>query len=313
MKKLFLAIALLASVASCTKDDVTSQNKEEIGFGGPFVSNSVKSAVDPSYVTTDDPTKKNLTSFKVYGAVEGVNIFNGNIVSKGTSAYGTSAWSCDGTTQYWVAGADYIFDAVVDATTVNTDNQTGLPVSLSYEASTQKDMLHNRVTTIGKPADNNGLVTFEFTHLLSKVKFTVDNTTASTATNYQYTISDIAITNTYTAGDYAVSTGTWSYTSTGNYSVNAITVASATSQESDKEVLLIPGAEVGVSFKVNVQIKSGDEWKTLSTTPVTKSNVVTLAANTAYNFQISVGLDDEIKFTAKPLPAWTNTNPNPSI
>lgn len=312
MKKLFLAIALLVSVVSCTKDNVINQDKELIGFGGPFISNSVKSAEDPSYVTTDDNTKNNLTSFNVYGAVEGVNIFNGNLVSKGSSAYG-SAWSCAGTTQYWVAGANYIFDAVVDATTVNTDINTGLPVSLSYTASTQKDMLHNRVTTTGKPTTNNGLVAFSFTHLLSKVKFTVENTTASTATNYQYTISDIVITNTYATGDYAVPAGTWSNTTSGTQSVNAITVASAKSQESDKEVLLIPGANVGVSFKVNIQIKSGDEWKTLSTTPVTKSNVVTLAANTAYNFQISVGLDDEIKFTAKPLPDWTNANPNPSI
>lgn len=312
MKKLFLAIALLVSVVSCTKDNVINQDKELIGFGGPFISNSVKSAEDPSYVTTDDNTKNNLTSFNVYGAVEGVNIFNGNLVSKGSSAYG-SAWSCAGTTQYWVAGANYIFDAVVDATTVNTDTNTGLPVSLSYTASTQKDMLHNRVTTTGKPTTNNGLVAFSFTHLLSKVKFTVENTTASTATNYQYTISDIVITNTYATGDYAVPAGTWSNTTSGTQSVNAITVASAKSQESDKEVLLIPGANVGVSFKVNIQIKSGDEWKTLSTTPVTKSNVVTLAANTAYNFQISVGLDDEIKFTAKPLPDWTNANPNPSI
>lgn len=308
MKKLFLAIALLATVASCTKDNVTSQNNEAIGFGKPFVPNTVRS-IDPSY----GPNAVALTAFNVYGTVEGVNIFNGNTVSKGDSEYGTEAWSCTGTTQYWVAGANYIFDAVVGATAVNQDATTKLPTSLSYTASTQTDMLHNRVTTTGKPADNNGLVTFEFTHLLSKVKFTVENTTASTATNYQYTISDIVITNTYATGDYAVPAGTWSNTISGTQSVNAITVASASSEESATEYLLIPGANVGVSFKVNVQIKSGDEWKTLSTTPVTKSNVVTLAANTAYNFQISVGLDDEIKFTAKPLPDWTNANPNPSI
>ena len=319
MKKLFLAIALLATVASCTKDNVINQDKELIGFGGPFISNSVKSAADPSYVTTDDNTKNNLTSFNVYGAVEGVNIFNGNLVSKGSSAYG-SAWSCAGTTQYWVAGADYIFDAVVDATTVNTDNQTGLPVSLYYEASTQKDMLHNRVTTTGKPTTNNGLVAFSFTHLLSKVKFTVENTTSADATNYRYTVTDIVITNAYATGKYAVvdqkdsenkdvTKNTWFDLTKGTQSIADMTIASNTTEECAKEVLLIPGAEVGVTFNVNAQIKDGNDWKTLTTTPVTKTGVVTLVANNAYNFQVSVGMGGKIEFTANTLPSWTNVTP----
>ena len=323
MKKLFLAIALLASVASCTKDDVINQDKEEIGFGGPFIENSTKAAVDPSYVTTDDQTKNNLTSFKVYGTVKDVNIFNGNTVSKGSSAYETAAWSCDGATQYWVAGANYIFDAVVDATTVNTDINTGLPVSLSYTASTQKDMLHNRVTTTGKPTTNNGLVTFSFTHLLSKVKFTVENTTEETATNYRYTVTGITITNAYTDGKYAVvaqkdsksndvAEKTWFDQTIGTQSIADMTIASKTIEECATEVLLIPGATVGVSFNVNVQVKSGDNWVTISSTPVTKTGVVTLQANNAYNFQVTVGLNNKIEFTATTLPTWT-TNADENI
>lgn len=316
MKKLFLAIALLASVASCTKDDVINESKEAIGFAGPFVENSTKAAVDPSYVTTDDQTKKNLTSFKVYGTVENVNIFNGNTVSKGSSAYGTAAWSCDGVTQYWVAGADYIFDAVVDATTVNTDINTGLPVSLSYTAATQKDMLHNRVTTTGKPTTNNGLVTFSFTHLLSKVKFTVKNTTEETATNYRYTVTGITITNAYADGKYAVvaqndvAEKTWFDQTIGTQSIADMTIASSTTEECATEVLLIPGATVGVSFNVNVQVKSGDNWETISSTPVTKTDVVTLQANNAYNFQVTVGLNNKIEFTATNLPTWTTNADN---
>ena len=288
MKKIFLAIALLSSVASCTKDDVTSQNREAIGFGGPFISNTLKGAIDPSYVTTNDNSKNNLTSFNVYGAVEGVNIFNGNTVSKGTSAYGTAAWSCDGTTQYWVAGANYIFDAVVDATVVNTDNTTGLPQSLSYTASTQKDMLHNRVTTTGKPSTNNGLVTFTFTHLLSKVKFTVENTTSADATNYRYTVTDITITDAYAAGKYAVvdqkdsknvdvTKNTWFDLTPGTQTIADMTIASNKTEECATEVLLIPGANVGVTFKVNAQIKDGDDWKTLTTTSVTSASLIKIA------------------------------------
>ena len=195
MKKLFTILAVAATLVSCAKEDVVREAEgEAIQFGNAFVENSTRAAVDPSYNAT------NLTQFNVYGAVEGVNIFDGDVVKKGGATYGT-AWTVENApTQYWIAGADYIFDAVVDATETVIDTATGLPTTLKYNTSTQKDMLHNRVRTNGKPTDNNGLVAFTFTHLLSKVKFTVTNNTAADAANYRYTITDIAITNANLTG-----------------------------------------------------------------------------------------------------------------
>ena len=172
-------------------------------------------------------------------------------------------------------------------------------------------MLYKRVTTTGKPA--SGLVQFTFTHLLSKVKFTVENETPSTATNYQYTITDIKITSTITEGNYAVSSSTWAPVSTGDHTIADMTVASAATEECATEVLLVPGASVGVSFKVNVQVKNGvsDQWETLSTIPVTKTGVATLATNTAYNFLVTVGLGDNIQFTAMQMTNWDNAADTP--
>ena len=305
MKKLFVALCAIAALAACAKEELVGVNQEAIQFGGPFVENSTRAAVDPSYNAT------NLNAFNVYGAVEGVNIFAGATVTKGTAAYG-EAWTVSGApTQYWIAGANYIFDAVVDATEVVKDTNTGLPTTLKYNTNTQKDMLHQRVTTVGKPTENNGLVAFTFTHLLSKVKLTVENTTANTATDYRYTISNIAITNANLTGDYAVA-GTWSNVTAGSYSIPNITVESATTKECAAEVLLIPGTNlVGINFKVNVEMKSGDTWKTITTTPKTYENVIALTANTAYNFTISVGLDNTIQFTAKPVNSWTENAATP--
>ena len=197
MKKTLIAILALAAVA-CNKADVIDTNPgEAIAFGDAFVDNATK-ATDPSYNATS------LTQFKVYGTVEGVNIYNGNTVSKGNAEYGKAWTVSEAPTQYWIVGANYIFDAVVDATEVVTDGATGLPTTLKYNTNTQKDMLHQRVTTVGKPTTNEGLVAFTFTHLLSKVKFTVENTTAETATDYRYTISEIAITGANLTGDYAI-------------------------------------------------------------------------------------------------------------
>ena len=302
MKKTLIALAALTMVAACNKAEVVETPLgDAIQFGNAFVDNTTKAASDPSY----GATAVALEQFNVYGAVAGVNIFNGNTVSKGNANYG-DAWTCTGTPQYWVEGAAYIFDAVVDATAVTTDTNTGLPTSLNYKASTQKDMLHNRVTTTGKPT--SGLVEFTFGHLLSKVKFTVENESAETATNYQYTVTDIKITNTITEGNYAVPAGTWTTVSTGTQAIANMTVASSKTEECATEVLLIPGAKVGISFKVNVQIKNGNEWKTISTTNVDKTNVVTLAANIAYNFKVTVGLGTSIQFTAHQLSGWTSND-----
>lgn len=309
MKKFILSAAILATLASCNYNNTIATNYEAIQFGNNFVDNSVRAAEDPSY-----GTHKPLTSITVYGAVEDVNIFPGVTVT-GTPGGGAWAQEQGSTVQYWIAGADYTFDAVAgvekSAVTTDTANGTGLPTSIHYEVANQTDMLHKRVTTVGKPVDNNGLVAFTFTHLLSKVKLTVQNDTASAATGYRYTISDIEFTNAYTEGDYAVPAGTWSNLTTpgGTYSIaDNITVASATSGECATEVLLIPGAEVGISFNVKTEIKSGDTWKTLSVEPKAYTKVVTLAANSAYNFKVTLKLENEIKFTVTTNPTWDNGN-----
>ena len=306
MKKTLIAILALAAVA-CNKAEVIESNPgEAIEFGDAFVDNATKAATDPSYNAT------NLDAFKVYGTVEGVNIYNGNTVSQGDAGYG-EAWTVSGApTQYWIAGANYIFDAVVDATAVVTDAATGLPTTLKYNTNTQNDMLHQRVRTVGKPTENNGLVAFTFTHLLSKVKFTVTNNTAATATGYRYTITDIAITDANLTGDYAVA-GTWSNVTTGSYSIPAITVASGKTEECKAEVLLIPGTnKVGMTFKVVVEMNDpiSGKWKTITTTPKTYTEVIALAPNTAYNFNVTLLLNDEIQFTAKPVAEWTSTDPS---
>lgn len=302
MKKLLISMLAVATLASCAKEETLSFDKgEAIQFGNAFVENSTR-ATDPSYNTTTKP----LESFMVYGAVEGVNIFDGDTVERGNAAYG-AAWAIkDAPTQYWIEGARYTFDAVVDATSVTSNKETdGLPTSLNYNTNTQKDMLHNRVTTVGKPTANDGLVAFTFTHLLSKVKFTVTNNTASTATRYRYTVSEIKITNANLVGDYAIPGGTWSGLTTGNYTIPNMTIASNSTVDCEAEVLLIPGTnKVGMTFNVNVQMFDGTTWKTIKTYPKTYTDVKALVANNAYNFKVTVGLDDDIQFTATQSPTW---------
>lgn len=323
MKKLFTILAVAATLVSCAKDETIAVNKgEAIQFGNAFVENSTRAA-DPSYSTTGKGVA--LTTFKVYGAVEGVNIFDGDNVTKGDNVTYGDAWACDGQQQYWIAGANYVFDAVVDATTVVTDTNTGLPVTLTYDATTQKDMLHDRVTTVGKPTENDGLVAFGFTHLLSKINFTVTNNSA-TAEGYSFVVKNITF-NGATAATYDVKTAAWgAATATGatiignertvpvdgvDTKVKDIVVASkAASAELATEVLFIPGT-YGITFTVDI-LYNGNVLSTVNYPATGTTYSHTLAANNAYNFNVNVSVGDPIQFTATTMPEWGNGNTHDS-
>ena len=316
MKKILFSVLAMAAFAACSNEEQIAAPKGEAITFGAFVDNSVRAAtaVDPSY------TAATLDHFDVYGAVNGVNIFDGDEV---TGSVGSNiAWTftdVNTETQYWISGANYTFDAVVDATVVECDG-AGLPLYLEYTADGKTDMLYDRVTTTGKPVENNGLVSFAFTHLLSKVKFTVENTTAEEADNYRYVIKNITITNAYASGNYAVVdqtidettvyANTWFGLVGGTHTIDPLTVASAKTEVGASEVLLIPGASVGVSFTVDIQMYNGSEWVSIpmDNSQKTIANVVTLEANKAYNFKVTLGLGDPIQFTATALDAWENGN-----
>ena len=312
MKKLFIMLAAAATVVSCANEETISRVEgEAIEFGNVFVDNATRAAAatDPSYGAND------ITKFNVYGTVNGVNIFNGNLVEKKTADYG-SAWTLTGAKQYWIDGGEYIFDAVIDADAVTTGDD-GLPTSLSYVVANQKDMLYKRFTTIGKPANNNGLVAFTFNHLLSKVKFSVKNTTDAAATNYRINVTEAKLTNVYPSGDYAVSAGTWTPATATEYILEDLIVNSAATEYHSKEVLLIPGSAVGVYVKAQIEAKDNDtDWTKVSDIEKTFTAVLgkddldndkVLEANKAYNFIVSFGIGNEIQFTVTSNPTWDTT------
>ena len=111
MKKIILAALAIAALASCTKTEVVGVTESNaIAFDNAFVDNATKSVNDPSF------TKSNLTDFAVYGFVEGAVLFDGTQVSKTIINDDLeSAWKYAGT-QYWIAGAQYKFNAVAPMT-----------------------------------------------------------------------------------------------------------------------------------------------------------------------------------------------------
>ena len=325
MKKLFLMLAAAAAVASCSKDyTIVADQGEAIEFGNVFVDNATR-ATDPSYSTTADKGVA-LESFNVYGTVNNVNIFNGNIVSKGSAEYG-DAWTMESSApkQYWIAGANYEFVAVVDGNktvdenviTKTTVNGAGIPTIITYKSDGATDLLCARVER--KNNTNTDVVAFEFTHLLSKVNFTVTNDDTD-AVGYSFVVKNINFKGNV-EGMYNVTDGVWydDQFITGNTVLgNARTVDSTTvkdivvatgvaSNELGTEVLFLPG-EYEITFTVDILYKGN--IITTTNYPTTGAYEFTLAQSNAYNFNVTVAVGDLIQFTATTMPDWDNGNTN---
>ena len=156
--------------------------KEAIAFGGGYVENSTRAADNAS------KTNATLTSFILHGTVTNkvgdsdvtVKLYNGETV-EGT--VGAATWT-GYSKQYWIEGASYKFAAIVDGTVATTNNN--MPATLSYELSSQKDMLYDEEIRNNVTSANYGTVQFTFNHLLSKIFFNFSLNAASGNESYNY-------------------------------------------------------------------------------------------------------------------------------
>ena len=303
MKKLFISMLAVAALASCSQEDVIVADKGDlIGFNS-FVENSTR-ATDPSY------SNKDIAKFNVYGTVNGVLIYPGTEITKGEATYG-AAWTCP-VDQYWIADADYKFVGIVDGNVANvtkTNLENEMPTSVEYTADGKTDLLCQTITR----KNDTSIVKFNFSHLLSKVNFTVVNGSAA-ADGYSFVVKNITF-NGATQATYDVATAKWgTATATGNTvignertvgsdTVKDIVVASkAASAELATEVLFLPG-KYTISFTVDILY----DGKLVTTTnyPATGTYEHTLAANNSYNFKVNVAVGQLIEFSVEKQPTWT--------
>lgn len=316
MKKLLISMLAVAMLASCAKEETLSFDKgEAIQFGNAFVDNTTRA--------NDYGPNNPLTAFKLWGTIKGIEgptaIFADDIV---TGTVGPdSEWNCTTKTQYWIEGATYNFAAVVGGIVTATN---GLPSSIEYTADGNTDLLYARSNQYTGLASNNPKVAFDFKHLLSKIKFTLQNTT-SNATNvgtYTYTLTDVKITNAITKGTYTVAdtknTGN-SYTvrmtadawssneAKGMTFANIEGVTNNTSKSSAAESLIIPMDDAVVSYTVNLY------YGGKKITSTSGSTTVDFAPGCAYNLVVSTGLNNEIKFKVETHPTWTEITPDTAI
>lgn len=293
MKKIFFAVVALAAMSSCSKDQTVAEApQQEIQFGNVFVDNATR---------VDYSNEDALKGFKVYGTISGtagtVALFNGDgaDVTRGTADY-NDPWSCS-ESEYWIPGAAYKFAAVVDAT---ASVEGGLPTTLTTVDDNDmnlKDMLYAEASVAPAVADQ-GIVEFTFSHLLSKVKFTVKSNTEG---DYYHTVTGIKVSN-FQTGTYTINGGTWAGTGSKEVAFADIAnVTNATGAKSNAEMLLVPTTgSYTVTFTVDLYkggSKFGTETKTIEVdTDLVKGN--------AYNFVINCSVGNPIQFSVTNDPSW---------
>ena len=347
MKKyLYIAIAA-ATLSSCSQDDTLDAIQgEAISFSNAFIENSTR-AIDPSFGANG----KDLTSFRVWGEVEGsqngtatwVSIFKNDEV---TGSVGDDVWNCD-KTQYWIVGADYQFAAVVNGGTDESKftYTNNLPSAVTFTSTDgQTDLMYAGVVE-EQGATSNNPVNFNFNHMLAKAVFSVENTTNKGKTetsNYYYKISEVKILNPKTTGTCTFASKAWTSTSqaTGSvYEFGNVTNASSKSTDalttaaieihdrdenktSHRECMLIPhnynetNGLLQVSFKVQLYMEvdnNADNDVLISEETKTPTVAVNFQAGYSYNFNIKVGIGNQIQFTVTSQPTWTDATGEPEI
>ncbi|MBQ6988988.1 MAG: fimbrillin family protein [Alistipes sp.] len=328
MKKILLTITALAALVACSKDEIVeSQPAQAIGFSNIFIENSTRAAYDGSY--NYDGNTGNLTQFHVYGTVTNANNETANIFNKQLVELKNSAWEYT-PIQYWIPGNKYNFTAIADgniegATSVNT-GANSMPTSITVaDASKQKDILLAKSTQdiVGK-AQGNEKVAFTFDHLMSKAKFTVQNSIPTE--KYTYMVTDVKITNAASSATYDLATKGWG-ASSGTYELafgDVVTTSTeigteaawaadaiqpkGDSKESNFERLLIPTqagedtTTVTVSFDCELFYDGVSISKTEDKTATAN---VKLEPGHAYNFKIVLSAPGEpIEFTVTKINDW---------
>lgn len=198
MKKTLIAVLALAAVAACNKAEVIEQNSNNaIVFDAPFIENSTKA---------EDITSENLNDFGVWGYVQDLG---GVIFTHETVTKSGSDWKY-ANTQYWVAEKPYYFTAVAPAAQAEKYSATAVDAgTISFDnTSASVDLLHAYapVAAIAAPITQQpDAVPFIFKHLLSRVKFSFENTMV--AENATITISNVSVSDAYKKGTATITSG----------------------------------------------------------------------------------------------------------
>lgn len=259
-RRLLILVATAAVWTGCSKTETIDQPQGmAIGFTNAYIGNPVESKA----VGIID--QNNINEFLVYGGYNDMTHVFDRVSVTGSA---TDEWSYT-TTRYWVAGKTYKFAAYAPSEingTVETDFANGALNFTDYvsDPSNQHDLIYDAAKEITPDpiVSAPDKVLFEFSHLLSMIKFTFNSGFGNDIT---VTVDSLNVSGMVSQGDYTGSTGEWTLGSETVSAEAAFTemasndITTDTTSVSSYDFAVIPqeiggtGKTVTVSFNVRVQ------------------------------------------------------------
>ena len=315
MKKILFALCAVATLASCSNEEIVNFDKEAIAFDGAFVDNGTRANDDFTIETHE------LFDFNVWATTQRppqndveqpiVPILNEVVVCRPDLV---SDWVYPTTnTQYWIPGNKYQFVAAKNYK--NVELADGIPSKFTYDVSSQRDFLYAADTRENVAASNNDAVAFTFDHLLSKAYFTVDTDLMSgDNANYTYRITNLCINNVVKEATYTVNTATWAGAENSTYNVEFGTVNWANKlaangvYTSDYARLLVPATYTALNITCTIETLYGDS--VIDVQNYNKSIAQSFVKGYVYNFVLALKDPGQpIEFTVTAVNEWNPTTP----
>lgn len=189
MKKVLILLACAAAIVACSKEEPIAINQgQAISFSSPFINKATRAITEVSTAT--------LSEFNVWGTGTDTSDANEVVIFDGTHIVKESGvWKYKNAedVQYWVPGADYAFTAIANHIDKNhVTLSSGMPTAINATVSNTEganDLILARAA-VDEAEANEGPVDLTFSHLMSKVAFTVTSTTPLTG-DYKYVVSGI--------------------------------------------------------------------------------------------------------------------------
>lgn len=265
-RSLLILVATAAVWTGCSKTETIDQPQGmAIGFTNAYIGNPVESKA-VGIIEQDS-----IDEFIVYGGYNDMtHVFDAVSV---TGDANTDNWSYT-TTRYWVAGKTYKFAAYAPSGIsgkVEPDFATGTLNFTDYvsDPSNQYDLIYNAADSITTPnpiVSAPDKVLFEFSHLLSMIKFTFNS---GFANDIAVTVDNLNVSGMVSQGSYTGNTGKWTLGSETVSTGAAFTemasndITTDTTSVSSVDFAVIPqeiaDTTVTVSFDVWVQDNSGND------------------------------------------------------
>ena len=323
MKKHFLFLAMaVAAMTGCMKDEVVATYEptpQAIGFES-FVNKATKGVTE----TTNDITKFYVSAFYLNNGTQD-NVFIKEAVTKDGSA-----WEYDVATKYWTNNT-YYFAAYAQGDNLDMPSTTleytsskptftipnwTIPYTTAADSkttSTATDLVADFNSEAGT-TDRTAKVDITFQHLLSKVKFTVENTDSK---GFTMNITNLTLSNVKNTGNFLSNSPNETFTvsnwnTTGSAVNNFIPIPKATGMVKNEtrvsDVLyVLPQALADVEFSITAEFYDGDDLVYTKTVGGTISRNTYDSWQPGYSYEYTIQLPSSaqpIEFGTASVNGW---------